>query len=194
MARNEALNQAMRAESRRAILAAAVRLFARRGYAGGSIRALATEAKISLGLLYNYFPSKQAVLEALMAESFAEVQATFTVAERGRSARDYVSALLAAAVSAVHLRADAWRVSYALRHQPEVADGIGKSLVRVQRAIVVGLADALARRGVAEPETEAALLFAIVDGVCQAALLGGSKFPVAAVIAAAAHKYPGGRR
>ena len=58
MARSEQLNKEMREASTRRILKTALRLFAAHGYAGTSIRMIAESAGISVGLLYNYFPSK----------------------------------------------------------------------------------------------------------------------------------------
>src|SRR5580700_7448981 len=46
-------------ERRKAIVAAAVPLFARRGFAGTTTRELAEAASISEALLYKHFPSKK---------------------------------------------------------------------------------------------------------------------------------------
>ena len=81
MARSAQLNERMRDASRRRILKAALRLFATHGYAGTSIRMIARAASISVGLLYNYFPSKADLLGALFEESMRDVQASFASAE-----------------------------------------------------------------------------------------------------------------
>ena len=44
------------------IRAAALRLFARHGFAAVSMRALATEVGVQAGALYNYTPDKQTLL------------------------------------------------------------------------------------------------------------------------------------
>jgi AcrR family transcriptional regulator len=64
--RNEAANEAIRAERRSAILQAAARVFARNGYVGTRIEDLAEAAGMSKGLLYHYFPSKEAVFATLV--------------------------------------------------------------------------------------------------------------------------------
>ncbi|OLF15400.1 TetR family transcriptional regulator [Actinophytocola xanthii] len=47
---------------------AALRLFARNGYAGTSIRAIAREVGLSESVLYAHFASKQAIFDAVLAE------------------------------------------------------------------------------------------------------------------------------
>jgi len=47
------------------ILAAAAEVFSRRGYAGTSTNHIAEQAGVSIGSLYQYFPSKEAILLAL---------------------------------------------------------------------------------------------------------------------------------
>src|SRR3970282_642561 len=68
-----------RAERRQAILEAAMKVFARRGYAAASMRAIAREANIAQGAIYLYFPSKRDILLALyrsmIVESLEEILA-----------------------------------------------------------------------------------------------------------------------
>ena len=54
-------------QRRAAILKAAARLFARRGFSGTSLADLAAASGTSKSLFYHYFPSKEALLEAVMA-------------------------------------------------------------------------------------------------------------------------------
>jgi AcrR family transcriptional regulator len=52
----------------------AIRMIAKRGYEATTLREIAKEAGVSVGLLYRYFPSKQAVLTALyddLSQDFA---------------------------------------------------------------------------------------------------------------------------
>jgi AcrR family transcriptional regulator len=64
------------AAARRAdVLAAARRLFAERGYHATSTRELAQAADINDALLYRYFPSKDAILIALVDEAIAAFSA-----------------------------------------------------------------------------------------------------------------------
>ena len=52
-------------DTRARILDAAARVFAERGYAGGTTNHIAAEAGLSVGSLYQYFPNKDALLAEL---------------------------------------------------------------------------------------------------------------------------------
>ena len=56
------------AAARARLYATAVRLIAKRGYEATTLRDIANEAGVSVGLLYRYFPSKRAVVMALYDE------------------------------------------------------------------------------------------------------------------------------
>jgi AcrR family transcriptional regulator len=60
------------AASREHLYTVALRLIAKRGYEATTLRDIAKEADVSAGLLYRYFPSKQAVVLALYDELSAE--------------------------------------------------------------------------------------------------------------------------
>lgn len=60
------------AASREHLYTTALRLIAKRGYEATTLRDIAKEADVSPGLLYRYFPSKQAVVLALYDELSAD--------------------------------------------------------------------------------------------------------------------------
>lgn len=85
------------------ILDAALEEFARRGYGGARMAAVAERAGIAKGLIYHYVPSKQALFSATVR---AFTQPLFEAAERQVSgfagpARDLLPALLAIAYERV---------------------------------------------------------------------------------------------
>ena len=63
-----ATRTAAQEERRRQILDAAVRAFAKRGYHACRVSDIAEEAGVAYGLVYHYFESKDAVLEAIFRE------------------------------------------------------------------------------------------------------------------------------
>jgi len=60
----------IRKESREKILQAALKLFAEESYHATSISKIAKSAGVSKGLMYNYFHSKEDLLNAILAEAF----------------------------------------------------------------------------------------------------------------------------
>jgi AcrR family transcriptional regulator len=65
-------NERRKALTRSRLLAAARHLFASQGFEATTIRDIAAEADIALGGFYNYFPTKEDVLAALLEGALAE--------------------------------------------------------------------------------------------------------------------------
>ncbi|MEW6682969.1 MAG: TetR/AcrR family transcriptional regulator [Nitrospirota bacterium] len=78
------------------ILTVAERLFARKGFFKTSMAEIAQEAEFSVGSLYQFFPSKDAVYVALMENKFAEYLALVQrEAAGGKTVFDQLDALIA---------------------------------------------------------------------------------------------------
>lgn len=69
-----------RARHEAEILAAAERLFARKGYASATIAEVASEAGFAIGTLYNLFGSKEAIFERLLGDHLAALVREIAVA------------------------------------------------------------------------------------------------------------------
>lgn len=67
----DAGGEAVEPEKRRAILHAAVRVFAEKGYQGCRIADVARAAHVAYGLVYHYFRNKEELLESVFAEQWA---------------------------------------------------------------------------------------------------------------------------
>lgn len=157
-------------EKSRQILEAAGRCFVRDGFRGASTTDICKEAKISPGHLYHYFPSKEAIVEALAEDRLQSIATTFaTVAEE----EDILEALL----SRIH-------EGFAKTYRPNVLfnvemlaeasrnPSIAKILQRYTQRMRDLLADRLRqgqRRGqidqMLDPTLVATILLGVVDGV-----------------------------
>ncbi|MEM7273752.1 MAG: TetR/AcrR family transcriptional regulator [Actinomycetota bacterium] len=73
MGRNPDTNARQRAETSAQLLEAGRRLFADRGLTGTTVDAIAAEAGCSKGLVYHYFPTKEALAEAILIDWLAQV-------------------------------------------------------------------------------------------------------------------------
>lgn len=73
MGRNEAQNQIIKEKRREEILKVALRLFATKGLAATKITDIISAAKISQGLLYHYFTSKEEIFTTLVREAFEKM-------------------------------------------------------------------------------------------------------------------------
>jgi AcrR family transcriptional regulator len=106
-------------EKRRVILDAAVRVFARQGFHTSRVSDIADQAGVAYGLVYHYFPSKEAILDTLFVERWdVMLQAIAEADEVHSAAREKLGAIAAFIVD-----------SY--RHDPELMKVI---IVEVTRA------------------------------------------------------------
>lgn len=69
--------ESIREESRARILAAAFKLFSSKGFVSTSISDIAREAGVSKGLMYNYFKSKEELLEQTLLSGFEKIFLVF---------------------------------------------------------------------------------------------------------------------
>jgi TetR/AcrR family transcriptional regulator len=81
--------------TRRRILHAAIRLFARHGFHAVSVDLIVGQARVNKRMVYHYFGSKDALFEAALSEVYTRIEAIeFHAVERGRSPREKLSRLL----------------------------------------------------------------------------------------------------
>lgn len=107
------------------ILDAAEALFAQRGFAGVSVREIAGQVGLNQASIYNHFPSKQALYEAVLERGFQPIRDLLAEGEEGRHTRDFQDRLLERLVD--HL----WRTPHLPKLiQREILDG-GEYLERL---------------------------------------------------------------
>ncbi|HET9094119.1 MAG TPA: TetR/AcrR family transcriptional regulator [Solirubrobacteraceae bacterium] len=81
-------------DKRRVILDAAVRVFARQGFHTCRVSDIADEAGVAYGLVYHYFPSKEAILDTLFLERWDVMLEEIAAAERSdRPPREQLQAI-----------------------------------------------------------------------------------------------------
>jgi AcrR family transcriptional regulator len=97
-------------ETRQRLFDTAIALMAKRGYAATTLRDVASEAGVSPGLLYRYFPSKRAVVLAL----YDELSASFATRAAEMSPGKWRDRYLFALRTSLHVLAPHRRVLSAL--------------------------------------------------------------------------------
>ncbi|QUJ75210.1 TetR family transcriptional regulator [Sulfitobacter albidus] len=90
---------------------AALRLFAERGYAAVSMRAIAGEVGVQAGALYNYTPDKQSLLFDLMEGHMTELLGA-SADDPGQSPHDRLQDFVSFHIAFHHARPDAVFIAY----------------------------------------------------------------------------------
>lgn len=165
--RNPDRAAAMREASREKLLAAALALFARDGVARTPVRAIAERAGVAVGLLYNYFDGKDALLTALFERGMEGVRASFAHADAGANPADRLERLLRGGAEQVARDRDFWSVLYALRAQPGALAALPDEIAGWAAAIHDQIRSVLADLDHPDPERHAWLLFFAFDNLVQ---------------------------
>jgi AcrR family transcriptional regulator len=149
-----------------AIVEAAARILAAEGWARFTTNRVAERAGVSIGSLYEYFPNKQALVDAILEGHLARGEAI--VAERLAALgedRD-VEALLAALVAGfVELHEDDPRLHRVLSSEVPVSAALRARAAALTDTLVDALAGALAAADVEAPAVTARLVVDVVDAL-----------------------------
>jgi AcrR family transcriptional regulator len=150
---------------------------------------IAQEAGVAQGLMYNYFAGKDELLRAIFEQSMHDVRESFVQAEETDDPPQRIAALVRASFAIVKRNQRFWRLSYGSRMQQSVLASLGGELSGWVAEIQQRLERYLRAAGVADPAIEAAILFALIDGVCQHYVLDPQHYPLAAVEEAIIARY-----
>jgi TetR/AcrR family fatty acid metabolism transcriptional regulator len=163
-------------DKRRQILAAAVRVFAGRGYEATRVGDIAKEAGVAYGLVYHYFGSKEAVLEAVFREQWGRLLAAVALAEEtGEDAAEQLGLV-------VRIVFRAWRddpdlVRLLVReitrspHIQDELDEIGQAFASLERIVVRGQEEGTFR-GEVDARLAAWMLYGAMEEVLTGWVLG----------------------
>lgn len=156
MGRNETQNQQSRERARAAILDAALALFGEQGLERTTTAQVAQRAGVSKGLIYHYFPSKQALIGQVLERHGTRMHtATRDLAKEGLHPRDELRAIAHAMVEAVEGDPDGYRMMLRALASPDVQHAVAVSMGGPRREI---LEERLRALGCADPALEARFL------------------------------------
>jgi AcrR family transcriptional regulator len=175
-------------DKRRRILEAAVRVFAAQGYDASRVGDVAKEAGVAYGLVYHYYESKEAVLEAVFREAWGRLLAAVALAEEtGANAAEQLELVVKIVLRA--WRDDPDLVRLLVRevtrnpHIQDELDEIGQAFASLERMVSRGQADGTFRVEL-DPKLAAWMLYGALEEVLTGWVLGQLPDDAAAVSAA----------
>ena len=162
-------------EKRRAILHAAVKVFAEKGYQGCRIADVARQAGVAYGLVYHYFQSKEELLESVFAEQWTLFIASIrAIADGPGSAAEQLASICRFAIDVFKTAPAAVRVL--LLEVARTPNSIRAGSTRQTFESALGLVADVVRRGQAagdlRPELDPVLAAASVLGTLELSLTG----------------------
>lgn len=170
--------------TRERLVAAAFRVVARDGLEAASVKAIAADAGVNPGLLHYHFPTKAALLEAVLRESLANYLEVSRARREATAPGDQIAAYFRWARGALKTERDFFKVRLAFAAaaltSPELAVVLRDLNAAAAHESALTLA---ASRGTSEPLARdreiGALLKAMIDGV-MLSWLNDPSFPIEA--------------
>ena len=117
----------IREEKKTLIMDVALERFASEGYHNSSISHIAKQAGISKGLMYNYFESKEELLEEIISRSMREISQYFDPDKDGLFSEEEFELFIRKYFLIIRENLSFWRLYYQLLQQKDVRDHFLKS-------------------------------------------------------------------
>lgn len=153
-----------------------MRVFAHKGYHTSRVGDITEEAGVAHGLLYHYFQSKEAVLDAVFRDTWRELLgAVKAVEESGDPAREQLRQVAAIWLRSWKHNPDLVRVLVRdIARSPELhkrIDELGEALAAIERIIVRGQADKSFREDL-DPKLASWIFYGAVEEILTGWVLG----------------------
>jgi AcrR family transcriptional regulator len=155
----------MREKSREKIMRSAMKLFSTQGFHATSMQAIAKAAGVAAGLVYNYYPSKDALLAAIVKNALVEIEGVFAAQAQVRGDGDGLIQLMDALFETVKRRRNAWKLLVHIILQPQAATPGLQGIGRVWGLFLATAERQFKKRGEKHPEKQARALTALLHGV-----------------------------
>ena len=179
----------IRKTSREKILSVALELFAKKGYHASSISQIAKKAKISKGLMYNYFASKEKLLDEIIQEGFNSLAELKYEGRRGVDPEKQLEEFIDAILDNLYSNFSYWQLYLALLIHPEIQKKFEKKIQKFKDEFIKTVASLFRKLKVKNPELEAFLLGTFFDGLVLNFMVAEDLFPVRKIKEALLTKY-----
>jgi AcrR family transcriptional regulator len=165
-----------RAQSVTLIREVALRLFAEHGFEKTTIRMIAQEANMAIGLMYNYYSSKEDLLRDIYRSWQEELRRTLEPDGDDRKSND-VESYIRHTLRMVKANRPFWKLIYGIRMQSLIIRELEAEMKTEQEGVQRQIEAYLVNAAIPFPGLEAKLLFATLDGLIHHFLLQES-FPI----------------
>jgi AcrR family transcriptional regulator len=168
----------IREERKHQILEAALSVFAQDSYNGASMAAVAKKAKVSKGLIYNYFKSKEEILISLVVDVFDEVMNQLDLNLGEPLTKDSFIQVIEKSVDEVVKNPQRWKLYMSLSFQPDVMPILMEQMMPKIQPFMIAVSNYFIAKGHEDPMTMMRYYSAVLDGVQMHILMDSENFPV----------------
>jgi len=170
----------LKAARKEQILMAALQLFGAKGYQNTSISDIAKKAELSKGLLYNYFESKEDLLNAVVLFAFRETTEVehemYDV--KAKTPNQVFTTLLDEYFFMLKEQQDLIKLTLSLAVQVSAIPSVHETIMMVYNKLIEQLETIFINLEYKNPKKEAMLLGAMVDGIAIQYMLDIDNYPL----------------
>ena len=147
------------------IVQTALKLFAKHGYSNTPISLIAKTAKVSQGLMYNFFQSKEELLKEMMMIGFADIHQSMVSYAQEKDPVKAIELHILKTIEIIKQHQEFWKLLHSIRLQEKVLGSMKKSFQEVVTATTSEFQKVFKKMGYRKPELEAILFLAQIDGL-----------------------------
>ncbi|HEX7358727.1 MAG TPA: helix-turn-helix domain-containing protein [Ignavibacteriaceae bacterium] len=178
MPRTKQQFEEIRQQSRKKILDAALEVFAKHGYHLTTVDAIAKTAGVSKGLMYNYFKSKEQVLQELMIGMIENLMCEFMpLHPEDKFTRKDVINFINVGIDLVMEKPYFWKLYFSVFLQPDVMAIVLEKMLEMGKPYMQRFTEYFTSKGFKNPETMVRYFSAVMDGIQMHCMLDPKNFP-----------------
>ncbi len=182
MPRTKEQFEEIRKSSKQKILDAALEVFAKEGYHSSSVGSIAKTAGISQGLMYNYFKSKDELLNELMIGIIKNLLDEFFPIKKGEKiSRKTIINSINRSVDLVLENPKFWKLYYTVFLQPDVFAIVMDKIMESAQPYFKALTMYFKEKGEKDPVAMMRYFSAVMDGIQLHCMIDPKTFPAESV-------------
>lgn len=180
--RSKKLSDQMKAESRTSILNAALELFAKKGFSATTTDEIARKAKVSKGLIFSHFSSKEDLLISMMDEVVERWFPNFDDMDDGREPKEKFISFIDRWLDLIRTEPYVVRLGLQLNLDDVYRKVITKKGAEYIERFFGRMKKLLKQLGSKHPDLDCYLLMFLFDGVTANYTVAPELFPIDAII------------
>lgn len=165
----------MREKSKRLIMDSALKLFSANGFHSTSINKIATDAGIAIGLVYNYFDSKEDLLDKIIKEALTDFNDLLEIHGQKAIANNNLNELIDTVFDTIKYKINSWRLIISIMLQPEVAEIGRRNMASFSNHMYEFSETYFRKKGAENPEKKALVLDELFHAVSLSYILSGDE-------------------
>lgn len=155
----------IRQKSKAKIVTAAIQLFSKKGYQQVSVSEIAKSANVAKGLIYNYFESKEKILQEITENIFGEMIEYMSVMEKESEPLKRMELLVRSSIQLFKEKKDYYRLIMPLLLQPSFSEKLHKKMSSFIKVLIQDIELSLEKMGIENAKMEALKIGAMIDGI-----------------------------